>query len=311
MLKGEGRDELTERVNAVLFGPRRFLKVSGPLVLDPGLRTTMKTKNPDANGHGLASDRVLSEKGPLRWSRTRRDSLCRLPCSTRHPQHFVNRVGKEDGKLTKKAMAKLTMGNEGPTIVQMATRVSGDGRPLGPEEVSGGVCPEFIADVDIWHVGDERKPVDPGVARECGPQPNTHWSYPIEGGGELRFVQLADETMETIQISEDGHSAVGADDREYRSDWRPNYQDLYLVDVETGERTLISSSNFERWVSTLVVNTFSIGKTGHLELRPRRVLNTATSQRMHRSTLRTNCSIASARNRRMVLPGGLRTGMQS
>ena len=115
--------------------------------------------------------------------------------------------------------------------------------------------------MDIWHVGDERiQSIQ--ESRANGDRNRTHTgAIHIEGGGELRFVQLADETMETIQISEDGHSAIGTDDREYRSDWRPNYQDLYLVDVETGERTLILEQQLRTLVSTLVVNTFSIGKT--------------------------------------------------
>ena len=145
----------------------------------------------------------------------------------------------EEGEADGEGDGEADDEDEGPTIVQMATRVSDDGRPLGPEEVSDGVCPEFIADVDIWHVGDERiQSIQ--ESRANGDRNRTHTgAIHIEGRGELRFVQLADETMETIQISEDGHSAIGTDDREYRSDWRPNYQDLYLVDVETGERTLI------------------------------------------------------------------------
>ena len=230
VLKGKDDDELTERVNAVLLWPA-VSDGSGPLVLDPRPEDNDKDEEADANGHGLASDRVLSEKGPLRWS----PDATRLFVQTRlqhpAPSALCESSEKEDGETDDE--------NEGPTIVQMATRVSDDGRPLGPEEVSGGVCPEFIADVDIWHVGDERiQSIQ--ESRANADRNRTHTgAIHIEGGGELRFVQLADETMETIQISEDGHSAVGADDREYRSDWRPNYQDLYLVDVETGERTLM------------------------------------------------------------------------
>ena len=230
VLKGKDDDELTERVNAVLLWPA-ISDGSGPLVLDPRPEDNDEDEEADANGHGLASDRVLSEKGPLRWS----PDATRLFVQTRMqhpaPSALCESSEEEDGETADE--------DEGPTIVQMATRVSDDGRPLGPEEVSGGVCPEFIADVDIWHVGDERiQSIQ--ESRANADRNRTHTgAIHIEGGGELRFVQLADETMETIQVSEDGHSAVGADDREYRSDWRPNYQDLYLVDIETGERTLI------------------------------------------------------------------------
>ena len=230
VLKGKDDDELTERVNAVLLWPA-ISDGSGPLVLDPRPEDNDEDEEADANGHGLASDRVLSEKGPLRWS----PDATRLFVQTRlqhpAPSALCESSEKEDGETDEE--------DEGPTIVQMATRVSDDGRPLGPEEVSGGVCPEFIADVDIWHVGDERiQSIQ--ESRANADRNRTHTgAIHIEAGGELRFVQLADETMETIQISEDGHSAIGTDAREYRSDWRPNYQDLYLVDIETGERTLI------------------------------------------------------------------------
>ena len=238
VLKGKNDDELTERVNAVLLWPA-VSEGAGPLVLDPRPEDNDEDEEADANGHGLASDRVLSEKGPLRWS----PDATRLFVQTRlqhpAPSALCESSEKEDGETDEEGDGEADDENEGPTIVQMATRVSDDGRPLGPEEVSGGVCPEFIADVDIWHVGDERiQSIQ--ESRANADRNRTHTgAIHIEGGGELRFVQLADETMETIQISEDGHSAVGADDREYRSDWRPNYQDLYLVDVETGERTLI------------------------------------------------------------------------
>ena len=238
VLKGKDDDELTERVNAVLLWPA-VSEGAGPLVLDPRPEDNDEDEEADANGHGLASDRVLSEKGPLRWS----PDATRLFVQTRlqhpAPSALCESSEKEDGEIDEEGGGEAADENEGPTIVQMATRVSDDGRPLGPEEVSGGVCPEFIADVDIWHVGDERiQSIQ--ESRANADRNRTHTgAIHIEGGGELRFVQLADETMETIQVSEDGHSAVGADDREYRSDWRPNYQDLYLVDIETGERTLI------------------------------------------------------------------------
>jgi len=235
VLKGKDDDELTERVNAVLLWPA-VSEGAGPLVLDP---RPEDNEEADTNRYGLASDRVLSEKGPLRWS----PDATRLFVQTRlqqpAPSELCESSEKEEGETDEEGDGEADDENEGPIIMQMATRVSDDGRPLGPEEVSGGVCPEFVADVDIWHVGDERiQSIQ--ESRANADRNRTHTgAIHIEGGGGLRFVQLADETMETIQISEDGRSAIGADDREYRSDWRPNYQDLYLVDVDTGERTLM------------------------------------------------------------------------
>ena len=249
VLKGKDDDELTERVNAVLLWPA-VSDGSEPLVLDPrpegneedegadeDSESSDVAAGADANGYGLPTERVLSEKGALRWS----PDATRLFVETRlqhpAPSALCEPTKKKQGEADEEGEEEDE--DEGPTIVQMATRVSDDGRPLGPEEVSGGVCPEFVADVDIWHVGDERiQSIQ--ESRATADRNRTHTgAIHIEGGGELRFVQLADETMETVQISDDGRSAIGADNRAYRSDWRPNYQDLYLVDVETGDRTLI------------------------------------------------------------------------
>ena len=191
VLKGKDDDELTERVNAVLLWPA-VSEGAGPLVLDPRPEDNDEDEEADANGHGLASDRVLSEKGPLRWS----PDATRLFVQTRMqhpaPSALCESSEKEDGETDEEGDGEADDEDEGPTIVQMATRVSDDGRPLGPEEVSGGVCPEFIADVDIWHVGDERiQSIQ--ESRANADRNRTHTgAIHIEGGGELRFVQLAD-----------------------------------------------------------------------------------------------------------------------
>ena len=252
VLKGKNDDELTERANAVLLWPA-VSDGSGPLVLDPRPEgheedegadeegeSPDAAERADANLHGFPAERVLSEKGVLRWS----PDATRLFVATRPqrpaPSALCEPRKKKDGEADEEGGGEGDGEDEGPTIVHMATRVSDDGRPLGPEEVAGGFCPEFVADVDIWHVGDERiQSIQ--ESRASADRNRTHTgAVHIEGGGKvLRFVQLADETMETVQISDDGRSAIGTDDRAYRSDWRPNYRDLYLVDVETGERTLI------------------------------------------------------------------------
>jgi len=55
-----------------------------------------------------------------------------------------------------------------------------------------------------------------------------------------RYTQLADETMRTVAMSDDGTRGVGADDRAYRrlSDFDGAYTDLYVVNGVTGKRTL-------------------------------------------------------------------------
>ena len=58
-----------------------------------------------------------------------------------------------------------------------------------------------------------------------------------------RYVQLADEAMRNVSLSDDGTRAVGSDDRAYRRliDFDGTYSDFYLVDTSTGSRKLALS----------------------------------------------------------------------
>ena len=122
----------------------------------------------------------------------------------------------------------------------MASRYAPDGRPLGPEEVLDGVCPDFMADVDIWHIEDERLQ-SVQIIRAGRDRNQTYTSVVhVEGSASrptARFVQLTDETMEVVQVSDNGRFAMGRNDKPYRSDWEPSYADYYLVDLDTGDRT--------------------------------------------------------------------------
>jgi len=55
-----------------------------------------------------------------------------------------------------------------------------------------------------------------------------------------RYVQLADESMRSLALSDDGTRALGADDRPYRRliDFDGSYADWYVVDASTGARKL-------------------------------------------------------------------------
>ncbi len=102
------------------------------------------------------------------------------------------------------------------------------------------MCPDFMADVDIWHIDDERLQ-SVQIIRANRDRSQTFTSVVhVEGPASspsARFVQLTDESMEAIQISDNDRFAMGRDDRPYRSDWEPSYADYYLVELETGART--------------------------------------------------------------------------
>jgi dipeptidyl aminopeptidase/acylaminoacyl peptidase len=56
----------------------------------------------------------------------------------------------------------------------------------------------------------------------------------------MNYAQLADETMTTVSLSDDGQRALGYDDRAYQklSDYDGRYADVYLVEAATGARRL-------------------------------------------------------------------------
>jgi dipeptidyl aminopeptidase/acylaminoacyl peptidase len=57
---------------------------------------------------------------------------------------------------------------------------------------------------------------------------------------QKKFLQITDPEMATITPSDDGRYAIGMDDRAYRHmvDYDGNYNDVYLVDTESGARKL-------------------------------------------------------------------------
>ncbi len=223
--------------------------------MDRGSSSAPEARDPDP----FPENWVLSEKGVIRWA----PDASRVFVATRPQLPAPNTICKprETGRsgrnragatpdTTSEAGADTTASKtpadstKGPEIFRMASRFDAQGRPLGPEEALEGICPEFMADVDIWHVNDDylqsvqmiranrdRGQTYPGVVHlEAG-----------SGGTGLsaRFVQLADLTMESLEVSLNGRSAVGRNPKPYRSDWEPSFADFFLVDLETGRRTLI------------------------------------------------------------------------
>jgi len=253
VLKGEDDDDLVERENALLLWPS-VSTVTEPLVLDPRPadddeadedteeeeeagapeddETAAESDEPDdpfqeawatdAEPAGFPALRVLSEGGGLRWA----PDASRVFVETRPQMPEASELCEEPED------------DDGPRVVNLSRRYAEDGRPLGPEEMVGRTCPEFIADVNIWHVNDDRiqSIQERGLA---GDRNRTYTGVVHIDGPELQYVQLADSTMASVQISDDGYTAIGSDPRPYVSDWKPGYRDFYLLDLETGERRMI------------------------------------------------------------------------
>jgi dipeptidyl aminopeptidase/acylaminoacyl peptidase len=239
VLKGGEDEDLVETENALLLWPSLSRSVA-PVILDPRpAKDSTDVRVPDPFPEGW----VLSEKGALSWAK----DADRIFVATR-PQAPAPKTlckpaagsGGRGGTRGDSASAGRDSAAAGPKISTMASRYAPDGRPLGPEEVLDGVCPDFMADVDIWHIGDERLQ-SVQMLRASRDRNQTYTSVVhLEGSGAstgARFVQLTDETMETLQISDNGRFAMGRNDIPYRSDWKPSYADYYLVDLATGNRT--------------------------------------------------------------------------
>jgi dipeptidyl aminopeptidase/acylaminoacyl peptidase len=89
--------------------------------------------------------------------------------------------------------------------------------------------------VDLWHWKDDYVQPIQRIRAEQDRNRSYRAVYDLQA---KKFVQLADETMETISPSNDGRYAIGADNRKYRtmSDYDPGFTDYYLVNTADGSR---------------------------------------------------------------------------
>lgn len=113
-----------------------------------------------------------------------------------------------------------------------------------PPEPEKNVDEEIPADekvlVDLWHWKDDYVQPIQKVRAEQERNRSFRAVYEIKN---RRFVQLADETMESVSPSNDGRFAIGSDNRKYRvmNDYDPGFTDYYLVNTSDGTRKLIAS----------------------------------------------------------------------
>ena len=89
--------------------------------------------------------------------------------------------------------------------------------------------------VDLWHWKDDYVQPIQKVRAEQDRNRSYRAVYDLQS---KRFVQLGDETMENVSPSNDGHYAVGSDNRKYRiaADYDPGFSDYYLVNTTDGSR---------------------------------------------------------------------------
>jgi dipeptidyl aminopeptidase/acylaminoacyl peptidase len=108
-----------------------------------------------------------------------------------------------------------------------------------PPEPEKNADEEIPADekvlVDLWHWKDDYVQPIQKVRAEQDRNRSYRAVYDLQ---TKKFVQLADESMESISPSNDGSYAIGGDNRKYRtmSDYDPGFTDYYLVNTADGSR---------------------------------------------------------------------------
>ncbi|HMG73824.1 MAG TPA: prolyl oligopeptidase family serine peptidase [Pyrinomonadaceae bacterium] len=89
--------------------------------------------------------------------------------------------------------------------------------------------------VDLWHWKDDYVQPIQKVRAEQERNRSYRAVYVVK---DRKFVQLANEAMESVSPSNDGRYAIGSDNRAYRvmSDYDPGLSDYYLVNTDDGTR---------------------------------------------------------------------------
>jgi dipeptidyl aminopeptidase/acylaminoacyl peptidase len=89
--------------------------------------------------------------------------------------------------------------------------------------------------VDLWHWKDDYVQPVQKIRAEQDRNRSYRAVYDLES---KKFVQLADESMESLAPSNDGTYAIGSDNRKYRtiSDYDPGFTDYYLIKTADGSR---------------------------------------------------------------------------
>lgn len=107
--------------------------------------------------------------------------------------------------------------------------------PLPEPDPDAATDPEDKVTADLWRTADDYvQPIQ--EVRALQERNRTYRGvYDLASG---TYTQLADETLPTVTLSDNGNRALGYDDRAYRrrEDYDAAYADIYLVDPATGAR---------------------------------------------------------------------------
>lgn len=107
--------------------------------------------------------------------------------------------------------------------------------PLPEADADAAIDPEDKVTADLWRTADDYvQPIQ--EVRAIQERNRTYRGVLDLATGA--YTQLADETLPSVTLSDDGNRALGLDDRAYRrrEDYDAAYADVYLVNPTTGAR---------------------------------------------------------------------------
>jgi dipeptidyl aminopeptidase/acylaminoacyl peptidase len=203
-------------------------------------------------GSAAAPQTILAGKGKytrLTWNRAETDlafTTDRDTVSTATPQLSVYRWQRSAAPATAAVSAPAAGMPAALAVSERGTLAySRDGRklyvPTGPPPRAARASDATGDDrvlVDLWHWEDDL--IQPMQRIRANQERNRTYRGVVHLA-DGRFVQLADSTLRTVTLTDDGTRAFGLDDRPYRRlvDYDGTYNDVYAIDTDTGARRLV------------------------------------------------------------------------
>jgi dipeptidyl aminopeptidase/acylaminoacyl peptidase len=123
------------------------------------------------------------------------------------------------------------------TFSKDGTRLFFGAAPPSPPRPPATIDPDK-ASFDLWSYNEESIPPIQKVRAAADLNRSYRAVYLIPS---KKMIQLADESLAEVVPNESGRYALGTDEREYRpiQDYGERILDTYVVDVDTGQRTLV------------------------------------------------------------------------
>jgi dipeptidyl aminopeptidase/acylaminoacyl peptidase len=118
-----------------------------------------------------------------------------------------------------------------------------------------------LPDVNIWHWRDDR--IQSQQQQELERDKDRTYVAALHLD-DAHLVPLADERLRTVEIARTGRWAIGRDDRDYVSDWKPRVADYYRIDTRTGERTPVLQAHLRTFGLSPDGQHYLYWKDGHV-----------------------------------------------